>query len=186
MIPRTSRSPVHKTLARLSGCSGSESRARARGSTYTGSALVPASGCWAWTCRTTGRWSGISDADVGLHAVTDAILGALGRGDIGEHFAPGDPRWRGADSAQFVSYANELVREAAAQVMHVDVTVICEAPAVAPHRDRMRETLAGLLGVPSATVSVKATTTDGLGFLGRREGIAAFALATLAMPPESA
>lgn len=129
---------------------------------------------------------GHSDADVGLHAVTDAILGALGRGDIGEHFAPGDPRWRGADSAQFVSYANELVREAAAQVMHVDVTVICEAPAVAPHRDRMRETLAGLLGVPSATVSVKATTTDGLGFLGRREGIAAFALATLAMPPESA
>ncbi len=129
---------------------------------------------------------GHSDADVGLHAVTDAILGALGRGDIGEHFPPNDPRWSGADSARFVAHANELVQEAAAELMHVDVTVICEAPAVAPHRGRMRESLARLLELPSAAVSVKATTTDGLGFLGRREGIAAFALATLAMPSESA
>ena len=129
---------------------------------------------------------GHSDADVGLHALTDALLGALGNGDIGQHFPPGDPRWRGADSAEFVQHAGALAREAGAEITHVDVTVICEVPAIAPHRDRLRRSVAGLLGIPVEAVSVKATTTEGLGFTGRSEGIAALVLATLLVPPAGA
>jgi len=129
---------------------------------------------------------GHSDADVGLHAVTDAILGALAQGDIGQHFPPEDPRWRDADSAKFLQHAGAMALEAGAEITHVDVTIICEAPAVAPHRERMRQSVADILGMPVAAVSVKATTTEGLGFAGRREGIATFALATVLVPNESA
>ena len=126
--------------------------------------------------------AGHSDADVGLHALTDAILGALAAGDIGHHFPPSDPRWRGAESGQFLQHAAQLVSDAGGRIEHVDVTLICEAPKVGPHRDAMRARLAELLGLPLAVVSVKATTTEQLGFTGRREGIAAQAVATLAMP----
>ncbi len=129
---------------------------------------------------------GHSDADVGLHAVADAILGALGEGDIGQHFPPGDPRWRGVDSAVLVKRVRAMAEAAGAEIIHVDVTVICEAPAIAPYRDRMRQSLAGVLGLPAAAVSVKATTTEGLGFAGRGEGIAVLALATLLVPPRTA
>ena len=126
---------------------------------------------------------GHSDADVGLHAITDAILGALADGDIGQHFSPNDPRWRGADSALFLAHAGKLVAERGGQIRHVDVTIICEAPKVGPHRAKMRERIAGILGLHLDRVSVKATTTEQMGFTGRREGIAAEAVATLALPP---
>jgi 2-C-methyl-D-erythritol 4-phosphate cytidylyltransferase/2-C-methyl-D-erythritol 2,4-cyclodiphosphate synthase len=124
---------------------------------------------------------GHSDADVGLHALTDAILGAIGAGDIGQHFPPGDPRWRGAASHQFLTHARRLVEAAGGRVAHVDVTLILERPRIAPHREAMRERLAELLGLPIPRVSVKATTTERLGFLGRGEGIAAQATATVRM-----
>lgn len=126
--------------------------------------------------------SGHSDADVALHALTDAILGALGDGDIGAHFPPSDPQWRGAESHRFVRFAAERVRMRGARIDHVDVTIIAEAPKVGPHREAMRTAIADMLGIPSDCVSVKATTTEGLGFAGRREGIAAQATATLRLP----
>ena len=125
---------------------------------------------------------GHSDADVGLHALTDALLGALGAGDIGQHFPPSDPRWRGADSATFVRHARDLVLKGGGRILHVDVTVICEAPKVAPHRATMVARVAELLGIGPDRCSVKATTTEGLGFTGRREGIAAQAVATIRLP----
>ncbi len=125
---------------------------------------------------------GHSDADVGLHAVADAILGALGRGDLGQHFPPGDPRWRGADSAALAERVRSMAEEAGAEIVHADVTLVCETPVIAPYRDRLRRSLAGILGIPAGAASVKATTTEGLGFAGRGEGIAAFALATLLAP----
>lgn len=123
--------------------------------------------------------AGHSDADVGLHAVVDAILGAVARGDIGQHFPPSDPQWKGARSAQFVEHAVKLAGEAGYTVGNVDLTLICEAPKIGPHRDAMRERLAELLGVSVGSVSVKATTTEKLGFTGRGEGIAAQAVATM-------
>lgn len=123
--------------------------------------------------------AGHSDADVGLHAVVDAILGACAQGDIGQHFPPSDPRWKGAPSEKFIIHAVELAESAGYRVGNVDVTLICEAPRIGPHRDAMRGKLAGLLGVDLAQVSVKATTTERLGFTGRGEGIAAQAVATL-------
>jgi 2-C-methyl-D-erythritol 4-phosphate cytidylyltransferase/2-C-methyl-D-erythritol 2,4-cyclodiphosphate synthase len=123
--------------------------------------------------------SGHSDADVGLHAVVDAILGACALGDIGQHFPPGDPRWEGAPSGQFVTHAVALAAEAGFAVGNVDLTLICEAPRIGPWRDAMRGKLAALLGVDIGRVSVKATTTERLGFAGRGEGIAAQATATL-------
>jgi 2-C-methyl-D-erythritol 4-phosphate cytidylyltransferase/2-C-methyl-D-erythritol 2,4-cyclodiphosphate synthase len=122
---------------------------------------------------------GHSDADVGLHALTDAILGAIGAGDIGSHFPPSDPEWRGADSGQFLRHAAALAARAGGQIRHVDVTLICERPKIGPHRDAMRQRIAELLEIEPGRVSVKATTTEGLGFTGRREGIAAQATATL-------
>jgi 2-C-methyl-D-erythritol 4-phosphate cytidylyltransferase/2-C-methyl-D-erythritol 2,4-cyclodiphosphate synthase len=122
---------------------------------------------------------GHSDADVALHAVVDAILGAAARGDIGEHFPPSDPRWKDASSDKFIAHAVELAEEVGFRVGNVDVTLICEAPKIAPHRDAMRGKLAGLLGVDLTQVSVKATTTERLGFTGRGEGIAAQAVVTL-------
>ena len=123
--------------------------------------------------------AGHSDADVGLHAVVDAILGACAQGDIGEHFPPSDPRWKDAPSEKFIAHAADLADMAGYRVGNVDVTLICEAPRIAPHREAMRRKLAGLLGVDMAQVSVKATTTERLGFTGRGEGIAAQAVATL-------
>jgi 2-C-methyl-D-erythritol 4-phosphate cytidylyltransferase/2-C-methyl-D-erythritol 2,4-cyclodiphosphate synthase len=129
--------------------------------------------------------AGHSDADVGLHVVVDALLGALGEGDIGHHFPPTDPQWKGADSAQFVTRALEIAQARGARLIHVDVTLICERPKVGPHRVRMAARIAELLQLPSSRVSVKATTTEGLGFTGRREGIAAQAAVTVQLPAES-
>ena len=125
---------------------------------------------------------GHSDADVGLHALTDAVLGAIGAGDIGMHFPPSDPRWRGASSDRFLAYAATLVRERGGAIAAVDVTIICERPKIAPYRDRMIERLAEILGISPGRVSVKATTTERLGFIGRGEGIAAQAVATVRLP----
>lgn len=123
-----------------------------------------------------------SDGDVGLHALTDAILGALAQGDIGQHFPPSDPRWRGADSLTFLRHAKALADAAGFRVTHADVTVVCEAPKVGPHAQAMRDTIAGALACPANRISVKATTSERLGFTGRREGIAALATATLVSP----
>ena len=122
---------------------------------------------------------GHSDGDVGLHALTDAILGGLGAGDIGGHFPSSDARWRGADSALFLQHAAGLLREAGGRICHVDVTLICERPKLAAHRAAMVTRVAALLDTDPTRVSIKATTTDGLGFTGRGEGIAAQAVATL-------
>jgi 2-C-methyl-D-erythritol 4-phosphate cytidylyltransferase / 2-C-methyl-D-erythritol 2,4-cyclodiphosphate synthase len=125
---------------------------------------------------------GHSDADVGLHALTDAILGALAAGDIGSHFPPSDPRWRGADSARFLRHAADLVAERSGIIAHADVTIICERPKVGPHRAAMAARIADILGIAEDRVSVKATTTERLGFTGRGEGIAAQAVATIRLP----
>lgn len=125
---------------------------------------------------------GHSDADVALHALTDALLGAIGAGDIGQHFPPSDPQWRGADSVRFLAHAARLVADSGGAIEHLDVTIICERPKVGPHRDAMVARIAGVLGLAAGQVSVKATTTEGLGFTGRREGIAAQAIATVTIP----
>jgi 2-C-methyl-D-erythritol 4-phosphate cytidylyltransferase / 2-C-methyl-D-erythritol 2,4-cyclodiphosphate synthase len=122
---------------------------------------------------------GHSDADVVLHALTDAVLGAVGAGDIGQHFPPSDPQWRGADSEIFLKRGVQLVAEAHGRITNVDVTVICERPRIGPHREAMIGRIARLLAIKPARVSVKATTTEGLGFTGRGEGIAAQAIATI-------
>lgn len=125
---------------------------------------------------------GHSDADVGLHALTDALLATRGAGDIGSHFPPSDPQWRGADSAIFLRKAAEIVRAAGGRIANVDVTLIAEAPRIGPHRDAMVDRLAGLLAIERGRVSIKATTNEQLGFIGRREGIAAIASATVLYP----
>lgn len=125
---------------------------------------------------------GHSDADVGLHAMTDAILGCIGLGDIGSHFPPSDPRWRGADSALFLQHAIQSVSERGGIVAHLDVTIICERPKIGPHRAAMIARVAEISGLSTDRISVKATTTEGLGFTGRSEGIAAQAVATVRLP----
>jgi 2-C-methyl-D-erythritol 4-phosphate cytidylyltransferase/2-C-methyl-D-erythritol 2,4-cyclodiphosphate synthase len=125
------------------------------------------------------KLKGHSDADVGLHALTDALLGAIGAGDIGQHFPPSDPKWKGADSAVFLDHTAKLVAEAGGRIMHVDLTLICERPKIGPHRDAMRTRIGEVLKIERDRVSVKATTTEGLGFAGRGEGIAAMASATV-------
>lgn len=129
--------------------------------------------------------AGHSDADVVLHAITDALLGAAALGDIGEHFPPSDPRWKDARSSIFLAHAAQLVRGAGGHIDFVDCTVICEAPRVGPYRDAMRSQVAEVLGLPISSVSIKATTTERLGFTGRREGIAAQAIATVRLPATS-
>jgi 2-C-methyl-D-erythritol 4-phosphate cytidylyltransferase/2-C-methyl-D-erythritol 2,4-cyclodiphosphate synthase len=131
------------------------------------------------------KLKGHSDADAGMHALTDAILGAIGEGDIGDHFPPSDPKWKGAPSRLFLEKARDLVAARGGAIAHCDVTLICEAPKIAPHRAAMRGALADILGIDAARVSVKATTTEGLGFTGRREGIAALATATVRLPAEA-
>ena len=126
--------------------------------------------------------SGHSDADVVLHALVDAILGALADGDIGVHFPPSDPQWRGASSDRFLAFAVERLRARGGRIAHLDVNVICEAPRIGPHRDVMRARIAEIAGIDVARVAVKATTSEKLGFIGRSEGMAAFATATIRLP----
>ena len=126
--------------------------------------------------------SGHSDADVGLHALTDALLGTIAAGDIGTHFPPSDPQWKGADSAQFLQHAAALIADKGGRIDFVDLTLICEAPKIGPHREAMRARIGALLGLGKDRVSIKATTTERLGFTGRGEGIAAQAVATVSLP----
>lgn len=139
-----------------------------------------------WLCGVeiahTHRLEGHSDADVGLHALTDAILGAIGDGDIGQHFPPSDERWRGAASHLFLADARDRVAARGGRITNVDVTLLCEAPKIGPHRAAMQAAIALILGVDASRVGVKATTTEQLGFTGRREGIAAMATATVLLP----
>jgi 2-C-methyl-D-erythritol 4-phosphate cytidylyltransferase/2-C-methyl-D-erythritol 2,4-cyclodiphosphate synthase len=128
--------------------------------------------------------SGHSDADAALHAITDAVLGALAEGDIGAHFPPSDLQWKGAASDAFLAFARDRVAARGGVIDHVDLTIICEAPKIGPHRDAMRSRIAEILEIGIDHVSVKATTTEGLGFAGRREGIAAQAVATLRIKEE--
>lgn len=130
----------------------------------------------------THKLKGHSDADVGMHALTDAIFGAIGEGDIGDHFPPSDPQWKGAPSRVFLDKAAARVAARSGRIVHCDVTLMCEAPKIGPHRDAMRAALAEILNIDASRVSVKATTTERLGFTGRREGIAALATATVALP----
>lgn len=123
-----------------------------------------------------------SDGDVGIHALCDALFGALCDGDIGMHFPPSDEKWKDASSDQFLTYACDLVQKAGGRIVHIDVTILCEHPKIGPHRDEMRAILADLCGLPLSAVSVKATTTERLGFTGRGEGIAAQAAATITLP----
>jgi 2-C-methyl-D-erythritol 4-phosphate cytidylyltransferase/2-C-methyl-D-erythritol 2,4-cyclodiphosphate synthase len=124
---------------------------------------------------------GHSDADAGLHALTDALLGAIAEGDIGQHFPPSDPRWKGASSDQFLAHAAERARAKGALILNADLTLICERPKIGPHRDAMRARIAELLGLPLDRVSVKATTTEGMGFTGREEGLMAQAIVSVEM-----
>ncbi|MEI7805442.1 MAG: bifunctional 2-C-methyl-D-erythritol 4-phosphate cytidylyltransferase/2-C-methyl-D-erythritol 2,4-cyclodiphosphate synthase [Hyphomicrobiales bacterium] len=125
---------------------------------------------------------GHSDADVVLHALVDAILGALAEGDIGAHFPPSDPQWRGASSDRFLKFAVERVAARGGMIAHCDLNIVCEAPRIGPHRDAMRATIAAIANIPVDRVAVKATTSEGLGFTGRGEGIAAFATVTIRLP----
>ena len=127
----------------------------------------------------TGGLAGHSDADAVLHAVTDAILGACGAGDIGQHFPSNDERWRGADSTRFLREAKKIVSEMNAEITNIDVTIIAQKPKIAPHREAIAAVIAGLLDLPRGHVNVKATTTDHLGFIGREEGICAMAIVAL-------
>jgi 2-C-methyl-D-erythritol 4-phosphate cytidylyltransferase/2-C-methyl-D-erythritol 2,4-cyclodiphosphate synthase len=144
-----------------------------------------AAGDHVWLCGVriahTCALEGHSDADVALHALTDALLGAIGDGDIGQHFPNSDPRWRGAASHLFLADAARRVRARGGTISNVDITLLCEAPKIAPHREAMRACIAEILGIEVARVAVKATTTEGLGFTGRREGIAALAAATVVL-----
>lgn len=126
--------------------------------------------------------SGHSDADVALHALTDALLGTIAAGDIGTHFPPSDPQWKGAESGQFLQHAARLIADKGGRIDFVDLTIICEAPKIGPHRAAMIERIAGLLNIEQGRVSLKATTTERLGFTGRGEGIAAQAVATIRLP----
>jgi 2-C-methyl-D-erythritol 4-phosphate cytidylyltransferase / 2-C-methyl-D-erythritol 2,4-cyclodiphosphate synthase len=126
--------------------------------------------------------TGHSDADVALHALVDAILGALAEGDIGVHFPPSDPQWRGASSDRFLAFACDRVRARSGMIAHLDVTIVCEAPRVGPHRDAIRERIASIAGIPVNRVAIKATTSEKMGFTGRGEGLVAMATATVRLP----
>ncbi len=129
---------------------------------------------------------GHSDADVVLHAIVDALLGSIAAGDIGSFFPPSEAKWKGANSAIFIEEARAQVAARGGLIQHLDVTIIGEQPKISPHRDAMRAAIAGMLGLPLTQVSVKATTTEKLGFTGREEGIACHALATVTLPREAA
>ncbi len=154
------------------------------GSGFDVHAFAPGDHVWLCGVRIphTQRLEGHSDADVALHALTDAILGAIGEGDIGEHFPPSDAAWRGAPSRLFVEDALKRVRALGGRISNVDVTILCEAPKIGPHRSEMRRSIAQMLQIDPGRVGVKATTMEGLGFVGRREGIAALASALILLP----
>ena len=143
--------------------------------------FVPGDGVWLCGIKIPSEWKllGHSDADAGLHALTDAILGAIAEGDIGVHFPPSDERWRNASSDQFLLHALKLMKERGGRLVHLDVTVICEKPKVGPHRPAMRARLAELTGLPLERISIKGKTTEGLGFTGRGEGLATQAVANV-------
>jgi 2-C-methyl-D-erythritol 4-phosphate cytidylyltransferase / 2-C-methyl-D-erythritol 2,4-cyclodiphosphate synthase len=179
-------SPANIKLTTPEDLAMADERARALPDVRTGSGFDVhrlTLGDHVWLCGVriphTHGLQGHSDADVGLHALTDAILGAIGDGDIGQHFPDTDARWRGAASHVFLADAARRARSLGGVISNVDVTLLCEAPRITPHRDAMRERIAGILGIDQARVGVKATTTEGLGFTGRREGIAALASATV-------
>ncbi|MDF1748504.1 MAG: bifunctional 2-C-methyl-D-erythritol 4-phosphate cytidylyltransferase/2-C-methyl-D-erythritol 2,4-cyclodiphosphate synthase, partial [Alphaproteobacteria bacterium] len=140
-----------------------------------------------WLCGVkiphTQQLKGHSDADVGLHAITDALLGAAAKGDIGDHFPPSDPQWQGAASDQFLRHAAALITKDGGRILHIDATLICESPKIGPHRLAMRERVAAILNLSLDRVSIKATTTEKLGFTGRGEGIACQAVATISLTP---
>jgi 2-C-methyl-D-erythritol 2,4-cyclodiphosphate synthase len=129
-----------------------------------------------------GGLAGHSDADVVMHAVTDALLGATGSGDIGQHFPSDDARWKNADSSRFLAEARRIVIEMDAEITNVDITIIAQQPKLAPYRDAMQEKIAKLLNLPAGHVNIKATTTDHLGFIGRGEGICAMAVVLISTP----
>lgn len=130
------------------------------------------------------RLSGHSDADVGLHALTDALLATCGAGDIGTHFPPSDPQWKGASSSLFVEHAAAIVRSNGGRIANADITLVCEAPRIGPHREKMVEAIASMLKISAGRISIKATTNERLGFIGREEGIAAIATASVIFPGE--
>jgi 2-C-methyl-D-erythritol 4-phosphate cytidylyltransferase / 2-C-methyl-D-erythritol 2,4-cyclodiphosphate synthase len=177
-------------LTTLEDLAMADARARATPDVRTGTGfdvhrLVPGDHVWLCGVRIPHDHGllGHSDADVGLHAATDALLGAIGEGDIGQHFPDSDPRWKGASSHIFLSEAARLVRIRGGIISNVDITLLCEAPKIAPHRGLMRERIAEILEIDASRIGVKATTTEGLGFTGRREGIAALASATVILEP---
>lgn len=133
-----------------------------------------------------GGLSGHSDADAVLHAITDALLGAIAAGDIGEHFPSDDRRWKGATSSRFVAEALRLLSERGGTILNLDVTIIAQKPKIAPHREAIRASIARIIGLPDGHVSVKATTTDHLGFVGRSEGICAMAIVAVEIAPTEA
>ena len=163
--------------------------ARSSGETRVGQgfdvhAFAPGDHVWLCGVRIphVARLSGHSDADVGLHALADAIYGALAEGDIGQHFPPSDPQWKGAASKIFLAHAAERVRARGGVIVHLDATLVCEAPKIGPHREAMRARVAAIAGIDTGRVAVKATTTERLGFTGRSEGIACLATATVRLP----
>ncbi len=178
----TTMRDLTEAAARL-GAKPSEVRV---GQGYDVHAFAPGDGVWLGGVRIAHdrKLEGHSDADVALHALADAIYGALGEGDIGAHFPPSDPQWRGAESRIFLTHAAERVRARGGVVAHLDLTIVCEAPKIGPHREAMRARIAEIAGIGIGHVGVKATTSEGLGFTGRREGVAALALATIRLPPD--
>ncbi len=176
----TTMADLDRAQARIAGSAG-ETRV---GQGFDVHAFAPGDHVWLCGVRVphSHALSGHSDADVALHALADAIYGALGEGDIGAHFPPSDPQWRGAESRIFLAHAAERVRARGGVLVHLDATLVCEAPKVGPHREAMRARVADIAGVELARVSVKATTTERLGFTGRGEGIACLAAATVRLP----
>jgi 2-C-methyl-D-erythritol 4-phosphate cytidylyltransferase/2-C-methyl-D-erythritol 2,4-cyclodiphosphate synthase len=181
-------SESNRKLTTAEDLQGLSQQAPAQGEVRTGQGFDVhrfAPGDHVWLCGIriphTHRLEGYSDADVALHALTDALFGAIGEGDIGAAFPDTDPRWKNAASHLFLAEAARRVRARGGAVTNVDVTILCEAPKIAPHRDPMRQRVADILGIEIGRVAVKATTTEGLGFTGRREGIAALATATVVL-----
>ena len=148
--------------------------------------LVPGDGVWlcGHFIEHTYKLDGHSDADVGLHALTDALLGSIGEGDIGTHFPPSDPKWKGVASHVFLEHAAELVHERGGRIINVDVVIVAENPKIGPHRDAMKAAMADALGLGPSRVSIKATTNERMGFAGREEGIAAIATASVLVPAD--
>lgn len=173
-----------ETLLKMKSMSDQKTYYTATGSGYDVHRYTDGDGIWLCGIKIPAPYTllGHSDADVGLHALTDAIFGAIADGDIGDHFPPSDPKWKGARSDQFLDYAVKRLKERGGKLQHVDVTLICEKPKVKPHREAMRTRLSEIIGLPISRISVKATTTEKLGFTGREEGMAASAIATVSLP----